>query len=149
MRHESTSDDDDNEDVHIEKILSRRKVKRKGATVQEYLVKWEDHGDEHNTWETRKDLIYDGFKTQVESYDAALKAASAPRSKLGRKRRTRSKTPQARSKKISSSVSPSSPPSSSSEQIPVKETDHASESSAGQTSQEVQSGQSMSNNLTT
>ena len=64
----SESEDDMIMDEYVvEKILDKRIVKRyhsnKDPTKKEqYLVKWKDYGDEHNTWEPKANLTPEMIK---------------------------------------------------------------------------------------
>ena len=73
----SESEDDMNEYV-VEKILDKRIVKRyhrnKDPTKKEqYLVKWKDYGDEHNTWEAKANLTPEMIKEYHQEINAGCK----------------------------------------------------------------------------
>ena len=58
---------DDMDEYVVEKILDKRIVKRyhrnKDPTKKEqYLVKWKDYGDKHNTWEPKANLTPEMIK---------------------------------------------------------------------------------------
>lgn len=60
---------DDEENYQIEYIVSRKGRSKNSYT---YQCKWEGYGSDDNSWETRADLINDGFINEVEMYDKAL-----------------------------------------------------------------------------
>ena len=57
--HEDSSPSSENEEEEkeyiIEKLLDKRYPGTKGIKIQ-YLVKWKDYGNDHNTWESKSSL---------------------------------------------------------------------------------------------
>jgi len=75
-------------DPEIEKILD---VKTDAKGNLSYFVKWEGYPDSDNTWETREDLIADGFGEDVKEADENL--IGEPEYSANNAKRSRSKTP--------------------------------------------------------
>ncbi|GBG24267.1 Hypothetical Protein FCC1311_004852 [Hondaea fermentalgiana] len=87
--------DEEEEDYKIEVILSRREIQLDGGRVEfEYLIKWEGYDSDDNTWQTRTDLIADGYTREVDEHDASLSTATTSKSTSSKRRR--SKTPSKR-----------------------------------------------------
>mmetsp|Transcript_15158 Transcript_15158/g.38236 ORF Transcript_15158/g.38236 Transcript_15158/m.38236 type:complete len:508 (+) Transcript_15158:33-1556(+) len=83
---EDDDEEEEEEDYQVETVLKRR---RKGDTFV-YLIKWENFEDSDNTWETREDLVADGFEAKVDEYDRE----HPPRRRYTQTSRRRSKTPE-------------------------------------------------------
>lgn len=100
----------------IEKILDKRKHKG----VIQYLIKWEGYSTSDNTWETRKHMISDGMKKDIQEFEKKLKAkkGAGKKTPIKSKKGTPKKTPTKRSRsktplRKSSSSKQSSPQSES------------------------------------
>ncbi|OQS03232.1 hypothetical protein THRCLA_04477 [Thraustotheca clavata] len=73
----------------IERILER-KVERGRV---HYLVRWKDHSQEHDTWESRIDLKNDGHFSFVQAFEAERKASMTDEDVQPRGRSKSSKSP--------------------------------------------------------
>ncbi|KDO30890.1 hypothetical protein SPRG_04793 [Saprolegnia parasitica CBS 223.65] len=107
----------------IERILGRKTERGR----VHYLVRWEGHGPEHDTWESRIDLREDGHFEHIRVYERMMKdaketstpsegsaeAEKQPKAEAkprGRSRSTKSKSPsRARSRSVSKKDTVTSP----------------------------------------
>lgn len=86
---------------NVEKIVDARFLLGK----QQYLIKWEGYGDEHNTWEYEKDIF---CKDLIEEYEEAIaaKAKSNTQKKPTLIDDKRKKTGETKKRKLSSPTEP-------------------------------------------
>jgi hypothetical protein len=106
-------------EYEIENILAEKYDSKKKAVV--YHVKWKDWPEEENTWETKEDLIEDGYEAALEEYEERKQQKlKTPTKKSAASRSSRSKTPVKRAAPVVSSASKKKTSKSPEKPEPVK-----------------------------
>ena len=80
-----------NSSPQVEEILDKRKGPK--SKLVEYYVKWEGRSSSESTWELRKNLMADGFGTEIRAWEKEQKAGGKKAKKAPAKKRTKSKSP--------------------------------------------------------
>lgn len=86
-----------NSSPQVEEILDKRKGPK--SKLVEYYVKWEGRSSSESTWELRKNLMADGFGTEIRAWEKEQKAGGKKAKKAPAKKRTKSKSPAPKKKK--------------------------------------------------
>lgn len=73
-KHERIFDEQGIECFQLEKVLNRRHLPSKRAL--EYLVKWLEYDDIHNTWITKKEVVSSGALKLLTDFDKLVLAGN-------------------------------------------------------------------------